>query len=552
MDKGFLKKSIGEHWLGLSVIYITVLAFILRIVCCFWGYPLILHPDEKAIVQGTIEMLSRHSWEAHIYDRPDHFEIKCNAVLFSIVSWVKYGKPAYEAFAEHEFAFHFIARLFTTVFGTFLVPLTSLFTGELIRKSDLRYKKIIQLISVILVAFSPIFVQHSAYATPDVVLTFFVILFSYLQLKYFETGDLKVLVASVVCIGVGVTIKYPALILCVVLACVVIWKEGFINKRPLNIIKYGFYSIFVLVACILVIAPNLFTDINMVIDNFLEEARPNHLGADNLGIVGNFRFYFDSVFESIGTVCLIPFVAGLVSLLVYRRKEYAFLGVGLVFWFCMSLVSLHWLRWGIPFYIFFYIVIAIGIVGLLNGIFCFSKQKKVVLTSLYSLVILFTTLILINTVISGLCITKYSLQKSTLVCAKEYLDCEGMNEENVLCEGYTSFDPSASKYVPVYLRFSINDDGSVSLNEEWKYKKYIMISDSYVSRYIREPERYVEQCTIYNSISNDYELLYSVIANGNYSPFSNVFKNIVYSFEYLASENDVVGSSIYIYRLNAE
>lgn len=58
----------------------------------FWGKPLLLHPDEGATVNYVVEMLERHSWEAQSYDRPDHFEIKCDAILFTIVSWVKYEK----------------------------------------------------------------------------------------------------------------------------------------------------------------------------------------------------------------------------------------------------------------------------------------------------------------------------------------------------------------------------------------------------------------------------------------------------------------------------
>ena len=51
----------------------------LRLASCFWGYPMALHPDEFTIVDNAIDMLRRHSWLAFVYNRPDQFEIKCNA-----------------------------------------------------------------------------------------------------------------------------------------------------------------------------------------------------------------------------------------------------------------------------------------------------------------------------------------------------------------------------------------------------------------------------------------------------------------------------------------
>lgn len=56
------------------LVTLTIAAFVVRILGCFWGFPLQLHPDEPATVDYAIEMLSRHSWMAQSFDRPDHFE----------------------------------------------------------------------------------------------------------------------------------------------------------------------------------------------------------------------------------------------------------------------------------------------------------------------------------------------------------------------------------------------------------------------------------------------------------------------------------------------
>ena len=88
---------------------ITLSGLGLRLASCFWGYPMALHPDEFTIVDNAIDMLRRHSWLAFVYNRPDQFEIKCNAALFAVASRVLFGVPAYEAFETHYMAFYVIA-----------------------------------------------------------------------------------------------------------------------------------------------------------------------------------------------------------------------------------------------------------------------------------------------------------------------------------------------------------------------------------------------------------------------------------------------------------
>lgn len=301
-------ESIKKYKFSFVIVLITFVAFVFRVLCCFWGKPLLLHPDEKATVNWVIDMLERHSWEAHIYDRPDHFEIKCDAILFTVVSWIKWHKPAYEAFEDHKMAFYMLARFYTTLFGTALVPLSSLYVRKLTKEIDDKYKNIAQLATVILIAFSTIFVQHSAYATPDIVLTFFVMLFAYGMMCYCENGNKKYLFLCIIVIGIGITIKYPAAILCLPLAVMVIYRACFVDNRPLDIIKYGLTGIGIIFLAIFILAPNLITDINSVYVNFIEEARPNHLGADGLGFGGNLIFYLQCIISNIGTVTIVPFL----------------------------------------------------------------------------------------------------------------------------------------------------------------------------------------------------------------------------------------------------
>lgn len=189
------RKKCGRF--GWLLIVLTIAALIMRILGCFWGLPLQLHPDEPATVDYAIEMLSRHSWMAQSFDRPDHFEIKC-----------------------------------------------------------------------------------------DVILCFFVLLFTWMLFGYLESGKSRYIYFAAAVIGVCITIKYNGAILCLPLALAVIYRSVR-EKCGRDILRLGILSVLLVVGTVFVIAPNLFLDYKVVIANILREARPNHLGADGLSFSGN-------------------------------------------------------------------------------------------------------------------------------------------------------------------------------------------------------------------------------------------------------------------------
>ena len=121
-----------------------------------------------------------------------------------------------------------------------------------------KIKKGAGLIAAFLVAFYPIFVRHSAYATPDIVLTFWVMLVAYLSILYLENPSVKTLVFICVSVGVGITIKYTAAISCLWIA-VIATMDCLKRKRYLDILKLACLCIFMILATSFLIAPNLYT-----------------------------------------------------------------------------------------------------------------------------------------------------------------------------------------------------------------------------------------------------------------------------------------------------
>lgn len=500
---------------------------ILRLLTCYWGYPYQLHPDEGTIVNCTIDMLRRHSYEPAVYNRPDHFEIKCCAILFQVVSYLKYHVDAVTAFPEHRMAFYLIARAFTAFWGV----LTIILAYKIVEKISSQAK----LLAAALVAFFPIFVQNSALAIPDITLTFFVLLITYESILYLENPSRMHLVLICVTTGIGITCKYTCAIACIwigVVICINDVKKG----KYLEIFKDGILSVVLVLATCFFCAPNLFTNIFETIKVLQLEARSTHLGADGLGFFGNFAFYLSTFLHAAGYSAGIGMVAGVFVCLKKRNLATLSLGLGMVFWICTSILPLHWERWGMPIYIFFVIITALGI----NYLFNLSGS-----TLFKYITSFFGFIILLNSLLSSLLIAQSSLTVDARVAAIDFCKKRGITKENSLCDGYTPFFLGT----PATIKIDTDKDGKLSIPEGIKY---LIISSAMYKRYYDEPRRYTSQVRKYDSIQKNYELIYN--EGGPYYKHSNfAIINIIYAINGLLSrtKDTITGCVIKIYLVNS-
>ena len=517
----------------------------LRLASCLWGYPMALHPDEFTIVDNAIDMLRRHSWLAFVYNRPDQFEIKCNAALFAVASRILFGVPAYEAFETHYMAFYVIARGFTSIFGTAMIPLAALLAGRTVKEEN---RSLTQLITAFLFAFSPILVEHSAYATPDIVLTFFVLLFALLSQFYLESGKAAWLWLSVVVTGIGISIKYPAAILCLLIAAMVICRC--IRERTYGkIISYGFLSIVLLLATVFLIAPNLFTDFRSVYDTLVFEARPNHLGADGLGWFGNLRFYLNAMIADLEPLSLVGAAVGLIWVSRNHSSRTAALLIAPVYLACISVLSLHWIQWGIPVYVFYDLLTAIGMAALLGWIRrvdLSGSTKKLASVVLLS----FVGVLGLNLLLSAAGLTKNKLAEDTRSVSLRYCLEHGVNTANSLFEGYTPLSPNGAAGYRYYAFHMA--DGKAYVNEPYATKQYFVTSGAYSGRFLDASEQYSDVAEIYRAIPESFEEIYRVEGAGSYSRKRFAYENIPYTLRFLGEHYSCTGATIYFYDLNPQ
>lgn len=514
----------------------------LRVISCFWGYPYQLHPDEPTIVCNAVDMIARHSWVVNVYNRPDHFEIKCNALIFQVVSLLKYKVSAEMAFGEHTHAFYLLARFYTAFWGTLMIPLIYLISEKI--------KKGAGLLSACMTAFYPLFIKHSAYATPDIVLTFMILLMVYISMLYLEKPTNLKMVMMCVVSGIGITIKYTSAICCLWIAFIVIYKCVSCNKGYFMIVKYGLICILAVMLTVFFIAPNLFTNFPIVLNTLRLEARSQHLGADGLGVLGNLRYYWNT-FRLYAGIEISPFVAGGVyyTIRLFRKESFApYLGI--VFWFCTSLLPLHWERWGIPIYAFFLIFSALGMKFMGEVLAQFARKRmtsgkhKLIFRICYVFIAISIIIILGNEIISGIVYARYITLKDTRIAALDYCGEKQIDINNSIYEGYTPLLLNS----PLTITVSLDGEGKIVFSEEQKDANYIILSSKMYDRYYAEPQKYAEQVAVYDAIAEQCGLVFEILEKPNRQgdwACINVLNKILYGIH--LKKNDVQGPTIKIY-----
>lgn len=538
-----MKKN-KKRYVLITLAVLMIFGGVLRVLCCFWGYPHQLHPDENTIVNNAIDMLSRNSWEAYVYNRPDQFEIKCNALIFEVVSRLRWHLPAEEVFAYSQGPFYLLARFYTAMFGIAMIPMTYLLTGKIFRNGKLKHVEETQLLAAALIAVSPIFIQNSAYATPDIVLSFFVLLIGYLSLFYLEGKGTAYMYWIAAVTGICISIKYPAAIMCLYIAFLVIYQcvKEKLGWKPIFV--QGFICIVLVFGTVFVIAPNLFTDISSAVEVFLTEARPNHVGADGLNLLGNMYYYIYTIMEHTGLFSLIFFLIGVWYLIKNRSEKHFPLLLSGIYWICLSVLSLHWLRWGLPMYLSYLILAAAGCVWILEQIGALKKGKKAALVGGAGAAVI----MLCNTLLFGLVITKWSCLPDARVLSMDFCEEQNITEENSIFEGYT---PLKTGYWggPQTDEFEMKE-GELQLKEDSE-KQYYVMSSNFRSRYQKNERVYSKELEFYRKLQEKYHLIYEL--KGSFyqkSPYE--IQNLGYSIDFLFKEHKATGDTIYIYELKSK
>lgn len=547
------------HHASMAIVAVlSVVGLTLRIISCFHGFPAHLHVDEPTVVASAMDMLQRHSWEANVYNRPDQLEIKIDAALFTVFSWVLYHAPAYEMFATKETIFYLIARGFTAICGTLCIPLSALVAKHALVGLGRREQGIASVFAAAFAAFPSILVQQASYATPDVVSALCMLAIAYFMIRCLENSKHAITLCSIA-LGAGITIKYPLLVLAVPIAAMTIFK-AITEKRGARWLLITACKIaLITIATVFVIAPNLFTNFSEVLKTVAFESRSTHLGADGLGFFGNLLFYAGICVNNFSWVSVV-FVAIYITWAIRSQSAIALVPtIGLLYWAFISILALHWNRWGVPCFALYSVLTGAG-VGCALAYAAKSSQSTTLgnnkLPTQHQLAMRFGVCVIASTMAlsmlaSGICVTKSSILPTTLLQAERWCHENNVTPDNSTSDGYSPLDFLGGDRI--FNHFSLDEDGNLQLDETARKSDFLIINDNHKNRYFAEPERYHEQIELYNTIDFTFETIYKLEGQDDYvSDTPSITMSLIKGIAFLASATGPTGDSITIYRLNEQ
>lgn len=527
-----IKQKLANHPKMNEIVFLIILfaiSIFIRRIGLKHGFPILTHADESAVIQPVLDMTRLHTLNPGNFNRPNQILYYLNFVYLNLVSFISYGKNVYWAFDEHYLNFYFHSRLLISIFGSF-IPIVVYKIGK-----EISVK--FAIISAIVFSLFPIYTEHSLYITPDIPITLFSLIVIYFAFRFINTNQEKYIILATIFSAINTAEKYPGLLsLIIVFAAVGIQMVGNTEDNPKFIFrKFLLRSIkivLIFIIALFIVAPFLFIEYQSVFDALISESRSTHLGADNLGWLGNMWFYIKTFYTNINIIGVLLFCIGLFSLMKTWNKKYFLLLYGVFYWIALSKLGLHWERWALPMFISPLFIISSGISYL------WEKEKQNPTTKPIS--VLIVIIFIIQQGIHTVYIPIRLKFTETRLVSNYYCEMIGITEENSIFEGYTPLAPSTPKEI-------FSDYLAVTANKE-----YILLSSSMYRRIFAEPDRYQEYIRIYNEIRNNNQII------KQFQPFpiaSNTIsqmENILYFLRYRLGLTDEIrysGPTIEIYKI---
>ena len=519
----------ASEWTFLILIFLISLA--IRRIGLKHGFPLLTHPDEGDVINPVLHMTREHTLNPGEFAHPDQILHYLNLIYLNLLSFILFGENVASAYSGYYLNFYFYSRFLVSVMGS-LIPIVAYKIGK-------EFNPKLSVTSALVFAFFPVYTKYSLFITPDVPITLFTLLVIYFAIRYFKTNIEKYIVLATIFSAVNTAEKFPGL----VSLAIVIITVGFqilSNKDDPTPQKIRFFFIrsaklsLIFLITLFIVAPFLFLDYQSVLAAIKYEAKPYHLGGDNLGFCGNLCFYVQTIYLYVGVPGIFLFLVGSFTFIKRFSKQSILLLYGFFYWVILSMLALHWERWALPMYIAPLFIIVFGISFLLE-----KKEKNSVAINVISALLI--SFFLIQQSIYTLYIPIQKKFTDTRVVSTEYCDLIGINRDNSIYEGYTPLQPNFPT--------KIFDD----FYEKVPNKDFVLLSSIMYNRYFAEPERYQDSIDIYNEIRDSYPLIKQYIPSPYEEGTLGQLENILYFIKYRLGLTDEVrysGPTIEIYQIS--
>ena len=478
-----VSKVQSYSWLIPLAIYFV--ALVVRVIGLKFSFPLLTHHDEKAIIDPLVEMSRNHTLDSGLYARPNQFLYSVLFGYLNLLSKVLFHKNFGWAYSDDPLFFYFHSRLMVALLGA-TVPALAWKIGKLFKGVDF------SLAAAFLTCFYPQFIVHSHYITGDILNTVLSLAIILCCLIYLKKKKLVWFVLACIIVALNTVEKYPGIlaygIVLVTLGINTFSQENNCNQKKWRKFLSGILiSLLIIVLSMFIFAPHLFFKLEMVRDAILIEARPTHLGADNLSWFGNLLFYLQVFIQEGGWLVVIFTIVGLVFSIFSKKPTILLLYFGAGYWVALSRLGLHWERWSLPMMITPLFLAAFGLTKLWEAI----KHQRAVKVFATIFLGLFGLIYVLNGLTSSVLLT----WQDTRSAALEYATNNDITQENSVYEGYTPF---LSRTATTIFDFDFHNPGQID---------YVILSSNMYGRFEAEPDRYTSENDYYADLRNSATLI---------------------------------------------
>lgn len=480
------------NWVSTSLIVIILGGALARFLGGSWGLPMEFHADEWVIVDGAVDMARRHSFEPAFYNRPDHFETQLSFLAYQAYAQIFRGSSVVNVHAVDPAPFILISRTITACFGVAMIVV-----AYLIGK---RFTVAIGVMAAFLVAFFPMYVNDSHFATPDVPLSLTSMVVILTCMRYLTSPTWGNLLLASLGVSVSIAIKYPGALGAIMIAITVV-TAGVQARAWGRILVHGAAALGAVIFFLFAISPVLFTNFQVVMSAITGEAGNIALGADGLGWAQSMGFYAKTFATSAGVILVLCFLLGVMWSVRLRLTQSIPLWLGAIYWVVLSDVPLHWDRWGLPMFLTPLLIAPIGI----YYSYRYLVERRAAGWLRWGAVGLGTVMV-VNLLAGSVATTARFLAPETRTVAGLYFAAHGVDARNTIYEGYTPLTPNKAR--SIYGAFNVVR-GRLEINRN-RYPspdfRYVALSSSMYSRYNADP-KYARQQRQYARISKQFPLL---------------------------------------------
>lgn len=346
----------------------------------------ITHVDEPNIIKRAAAFADGQ-WHIKWYNWPAQSLIRLDGVVFKAAHGIQQLRQVHEPITVMEqyqitpIFFKVIARCVSIFFAM----LTLFFVFQILSLVRSRW---VGVLGSAMLAVGYLHTLHSRFATPDVPMTAALMANIWIAIVLMQNRTLtkkkRLLLYTIAgaVFGFAFATKYTGLIVAVPLVYAHLWVYGSDHHWKPRVLVRNCLTLFTLPVLVAIIAfivthtafnPFAIQDRHQIMQNVLFESSNNRLGADWGGrgnaFQRNFSYYFWALLSWNGSVVtIVGYATMLFALIRIRRKEYSWMSV-ISFCFVLTLLglsvlTLHWSRWAVPFTPLIAVASAVGFADL--------------------------------------------------------------------------------------------------------------------------------------------------------------------------------------------